>query len=448
MTKTIIVTASLPSNTPTLIPRDKHPVSRKLISINALKVMQRLNQSGFQAYLVGGAVRDALLGKKPKDFDVGTDATPEQIRKLFKNARIIGRRFQIIHIRYGREIIEVTTFRGNHDNTEQNSSQQSSANDHGMLLRDNVFGTVEEDAQRRDFTVNAFYYSCENFAVYDFAQGMQDIEQRKIRLIGDPAKRYKEDPVRILRAVRFCAKLDFTLEKETEAAIAEHAALLDKIPAARRFDELLKLFISGYSVNTYHQLNQHHLMPYLLHQHQVFNDDGIWQKFIQQALINTDQRLNSGKSITPAFLLAVFLWPTVKEMMTFFEADDFPAMPALHAAANKAIAQQTLKTSIPKRFQTTMKEIWELQLRLPHTQGKRAQKNYEHPRFRAAYDFLLLREQAGEIDAGLGEWWTQHQIDNPKPQQEFKNHSTTNTSDERPRRRRNNKRRPRTTSNT
>ena len=440
------VTANHPSEHSTLIPRDQHSISRRNISINALKVMQRLNECDYQAYLVGGAVRDMMLDKHPKDFDVATDATPEQIRKVFKNSRIIGRRFQIVHIRFGREIIEVTTFRGSHDNADENDKHQSSANDHGMLLRDNVFGNVEEDAERRDFTVNAFYYSCENFAVYDFADGLSDIADKKIRLIGDPSTRYKEDPVRMLRAVRFCAKLDFTLEQQTGAAISENAHLLDKIPAARLFDESLKLFISGQGEATYAQLEKYDLSQYLIANHKLFSDDEIWQRLLQLALRNTDKRLASGKSITPAFLYAVFLWPGLKEQMAMLEAEGMPPTAALHAAANQVIAAQTFKTSIPKRFQVTMKEIWEMQLRLPRNQGNRALKLIAHPRFRAAYDFLLLREEAGEIPAGLGQWWTEFQQENPVPKREpgdYNAGTDGENSDDRPRRRRPNKRRPR-----
>lgn len=410
--------------------------------------MQNLNQAGFQAYLVGGAIRDILLGKHPKDFDVATDATPEQVRKVFKNARIIGRRFQIVHVRFGREIIEVTTFRGSHDNNDEQCKQKSSANDHGMLLRDNVFGTVEEDAERRDFSVNAFYYSGENSAVYDFANGLQDIDGKKIRLIGEPSTRYKEDPVRILRAIRFSAKLDFTIETATAAAIPENAPLLSKIPPARRFDESLKLFISGQAVKTFALLEQYDLIQYLIHQSQVFNEDNVWEKFLHQALINTDKRLAQGKSITPAFIYAVFLWPSVKQQMAIFRADGLPETPALHAASNKVISYQSQLTAIPKRLQLAMKEMWELQFRLPNTSGKRAFKTYEHPRFRAAYDFLLLREEAGEIESGLGQWWTDFQLENPAPektysQRPYGNDNNVSSDGPGPRRRRN-KRKPRT----
>ncbi|NRB37549.1 MAG: polynucleotide adenylyltransferase PcnB [Pseudomonadales bacterium] len=439
------MTASQPSNNSVLIPRDQHTISRRNISINALKVMQRLNQSDFQAYLVGGAVRDMMLDKQPKDFDVATDATPEQIRKVFKNSRIIGRRFRIVHIRFGREIIEVTTFRGSHDNADENDKHQSSANDHGMLLRDNVFGTVEEDAQRRDFTVNSFYYSSQNFAVYDFADGLKDIEDKKIRLIGDPSTRYKEDPVRMLRALRFCAKLDFELEQETGAAIGENAALLDKIPAARLFDESLKLFISGQGEKTLELLQQHDLAQYLIANHKLFSDDPVWSKLLQQALYNTDQRLAIGKSITPAFLYAVFLWPSLKEQMAILATEGMPVTPALHAAAHQVIGMQMLKTSIPKRFQATMKEIWEMQLRLPKIQGNHPLKLLEHPRFRAAYDFLLLREDAGEIEAGLGQWWTDFQKEHPIPPKVYTPRGDDSQGDDsdNPRRRRNHKRKPR-----
>ena len=437
------VTDSHPSDHSILIPRDQHTISRRNISINALKVMQRLNQCDYQAYLVGGAVRDMMLGKLPKDFDVATNATPEQIRKIFKNSRIIGRRFRIVHIRFGREIIEVTTFRGNHDNADENDKHQSSANDHGMLLRDNVFGTVEEDALRRDFTVNAFYYSSENFAVYDFADGLHDIEQKKIRLIGDPSTRYKEDPVRMLRAIRFCAKLDFTLEDKTQKAISENADLLAKIPAARLFDESLKIFISGQGQASYELLEQYDLTQYLIANHKLFSDDPVWSKFLLLALSNTDKRLASGKSITPAFLYAVFLWPSLKEQMAIFESEGMPQTPALHAAANQVIAAQMVRTSIPKRFQINIKEMWEMQLRLPRNQGNRAFKLLEHPRFRAAYDFLLLREEAGEIESGLGDWWTEFQKENPAPSKPAFERRHTNNSDDPSLRRRPHKRKPR-----
>ncbi|CAA0081752.1 Poly(A) polymerase I [BD1-7 clade bacterium] len=398
--------------------KNEHGVSERLISPNALKVIQRLNTANYQAYLVGGAVRDMMLGKQPKDFDVATNATPEQVRKLFKNARIIGRRFQIVHVRYGREIIEVTTFRGNHDNVTATSDnaikKQSAKNDHGMLLRDNVFGTVEEDALRRDLTINAFYYSPETHQVHDFADGISDLEAGTIRLIGDPAVRYQEDPVRILRAIRFAAKLGFKLEAQTAQAIDDNAPLLSKIPSARLFDETGKLFGQGQAFATWHGLAEHGLLSYLFCNAELVTQDPIARALIDQALNNTDKRLATGKSVTPAFIFAVILWPSVAKLIQEYQHDQMPAMAALHAAANQLLSAQTQFTSIPKRFQVMVKEIWELQLRLPQRTGQRAYRLLEHPRFRAAYDFLLLREAAGDYpkEEELGQWWTDFQTQN------------------------------------
>jgi poly(A) polymerase len=394
------------------IERDRHPISRKFISDNALKVMRHLNRSGFEAYLVGGAVRDMMLNLQPKDFDVATNATPEEIRKLFKNARIIGRRFRIVHVLFGKEIIEVTTFRGHHNSqeNENHSNHSSLSNDQGMLLRDNVFGSVEEDALRRDFTVNALYYSSKDFCVYDFVNGMQDIQHKTLRLIGDPLMRFKEDPVRILRALRFAAKLQFTLDKDTLAEIDNHADLLSLIPAARLFDEFIKLFISGHAVETYYQLKEHHLLKFLIHSSDNILANPIHEALIQQAFINTDQRLGIGKSINTGFIFSVLLWPALCKAKAEFEQDNLTPFAALQAAAQSVLQEQSQLTSLPKHIQTGIKEIWELQDRLENRHGRRAFKLLEHPKFRAAYDFLLLREEVGEIESGLGEWWTSFQI--------------------------------------
>jgi poly(A) polymerase len=391
-----------------IIPRDEHPVSRQHISEAALKVLYRLDGAGFEAYLVGGCIRDAMLGKMPKDFDVATNATPEQVRGLFRNSRLIGRRFRIVHVRFGREVIEVTTFRGKpQDEHGQHLAQQS---DDGLLLRDNVWGNIEEDALRRDFTVNALYYSIADFSIHDFANGMQDIEARTLRLIGDPATRYREDPVRMLRAVRFAAKLDFTLADDTEAPIYELAPLLLQIPPARLFDEVLKLFMAGHGLMTFRLLSHYDLFGMLFPESEEAMADAAWaERLIEQALTNTDRRIAEGRPVTPAFLLAAFLWAPVVHRQQLLEGEGMPPIPALQTATQQVISRQLQHTSIPKRFGMPMRDIWELQARLAQRGGKRAFQTREHPRFRAAYDLLLLREQSGEIPGGLGEWWTAFQ---------------------------------------
>ena len=380
--------------------------------------MKRLDGAGFEAFLVGGAVRDMMLGKQPKDFDVATDATPEEVRKLFKNARIIGRRFRIVHVMFGREIIEVTTFRGHHDNNGNHCKNSSAASEHGILLRDNVYGSVEEDALRRDFTVNALYYSCKDFCVYDFTNGVSDIEKKVLRLIGDPDTRFKEDPVRILRAIRFAAKLGFTIDQTTEEIIGPDAELLKKISPARLFDEFLKLFVNGHAVETYEQLKKYGLLQYLICAWKQILESPKREAFVIQALKNTDDRIKSDKSVTPAFIYAAFLWPSLCSIREEFEQDGLPPLAATHAAANIAFQQQAPATAIPKRIQATIKEIWELQVRLNNRTGGRAFKLLAHPRFRAAYDFLLLREQVNELEPGLGEWWTQFQVQNDSERQQ------------------------------
>lgn len=391
------------------------------VSTNAIKVIERLKKSKFHAYLVGGAVRDMLLGETPKDFDVATNATPEEIRKLFKNSRIIGRRFQIVHIRFGREIIEVTTFRGSHKSeSDKPNSKNVKVSKEGLLLRDNVFGTIEEDAERRDFTANGLYYDVKAAKIFDFLGGIEDIKQKQLKLIGDPESRFNEDPVRLLRAIRFAAKLNFSIESAVTDIIDHKSALLGNVSNARLFDESLKLYISGYGQRTFALLEQHNLTERLLFNAEVFEKDSVERQLAELALINTDKRLKQGKSITPAFIYAVFLWPSVLDHMAVHEANGTPQMPAFHQAATEVLAHQCILTAIPKRFQTTMREMWEMQFRLPHHEGKKAQKIAEHPRFRAAYDFLLLREAAGEIPKGLGDFWTAYQEKNPLPEKSYK----------------------------
>ena len=380
------------------IPRDQHNVSRSMISEAAKKVLHRLNKAGYEAYLVGGGVRDILLGGKPKDFDIATNATPEEVHDLFRNSRLIGRRFRIVHVVFGREIIEVTTFRGNARDTEDDvADDEHRTSEHGLLLRDNVYGNQEEDALRRDFSI------------IDFANGVEDLKNRQIRLIGDPETRYREDPVRMLRAIRFAAKLGFEIEPETEAPIRELAPLLSHIPPARLFDEVLKLFSAGHGEATYNLLQQYNLLEPLFPETARAIEAGESDELIRQALRNTDARIAQGKSVTPYFLFAAMLWPALQVEWHRRQDNGDPVQPALHGAIGKVIGRQVQATSIPKRFSGPMKEIWELQMRLPRRQGKRAFATLTHPRFRAAYDFLLVRESAGEIEAGLGDWWTEFQ---------------------------------------
>lgn len=393
------------------VPRDQHNVSRSVISEPAKKVLSRLNKSGYDAYLVGGGVRDILLGERPKDFDIATNATPEQVHDLFRNSRLIGRRFRIVHVVFGREIIEVTTFRGNAGETkdENHGTDDRKTSEHGLLLRDNVYGNQEEDALRRDFTVNALYYCIRDFTVIDFANGIEDLNNRQLRLIGDPETRYREDPVRMLRAIRFAAKLNFDIEPDTEAPIGELAPLLTHIPSARLFDEVLKLFSAGYGEATYDLLTHYNLLAPLFPETVRAIEAGEPDELIRQALRNTDARIAQGKSVTPYFLFAAMLWPALQREWHNRQDSGEPVQPALHGAIGKVIGRQVQATSIPKRFSGPMKEIWELQMRLPRRQGKRAFATMSHPRFRAAYDFLLVREACAEIEPGLGKWWTEFQ---------------------------------------
>jgi len=396
---------------PNIITRDHHDISRRDISDNALKVLYRLKDAGYQAFLVGGGVRDILLGKQPKDFDIATDAHPEQVHKLFRNSILIGRRFRLVHVRFGREIIEVATFRASH-NGGQDSNQAKQA-DNGMLLRDNVYGTVDDDAMRRDFTINAMYYNINGFTIHDFAGGVEDIEQRNIRMIGEPQARYREDPVRMLRAIRFAAKLDFDIDPATAEPIHSLGHLLEPIPAARMFEEVLKLLLSGNGEQTYYLLRDHDIFKYLFPATDAAieadqSEDYQVEEFVVLALRNSDERIAQGKSVTPAYLFAALLWHPLQERLR--KITNMPPIPAMHQAAQDVILQQVKRTSIPRRFSTPMKEIWDMQLRLPRRHGNRAAELVENKRFRAAYDFILLRESSGEDLEKLGEWWTEYQF--------------------------------------
>ncbi|MEW5250158.1 polynucleotide adenylyltransferase PcnB [Microbulbifer discodermiae] len=399
-----------------IIPRSEHSISRRDISRAALTVMKRLQEAGFEAYIVGGGVRDLLLGGHPKDFDIATDATPEDAKQLFRGSRIVGRRFRILHARIGREVIEVTTFRGHHSNGAEHEAQQSQQ---GMLLRDNVYGDLASDAARRDFTVNALYYTTRGFAIHDYTGGVTDIEQRQIRMIGDPATRYKEDPVRMLRALRFAAKLDFSIEEHTATPLANLAPLLRNVAPARLFDEVLKLLMGGFGERTFELLRQYQLWPQLFPDNAALLEEPAMLELARLALRNTDARIRADKHVTPAFLFAALLWPGVVVEQRRLMDQGTPAVPALAQAAQKATSSQLAHTALPKRFSLPMREIWDMQLRLPRRNGERAQRLSQHPRFRAAYDFLLLREQCGEIQPGLGTWWTDFQQADEDQRQEM-----------------------------
>ena len=394
----------------TVIPRSEHTVSRDSMSENALKVLYRLHNSGYQAYLVGGCVRDALLGKEPKDFDVTTDATPEQIKGLFRNCRLIGRRFRLAHIVFGREVIEVATFRGHHENNDEGESKDSKQSNDGQLMRDNVFGSIEEDAQRRDFTINAMYYNIADYSISDFAGGMQAIQNKEITLIGDPETRYREDPVRMLRAVRFAAKLDMQISEQSAEPIKRLAPLMANIPAARLFEEILKLLLSGQGLVTYKLLSEFHLFEPLFPQLAplLLQAGSRENQFVEQVLTNTDNRINTGQRVTPAFIFAAFMWyPLEERCQQLMVEGGLNHFDAFNLALNDVMHRQIQRIMIPKRFGTVIREIWQLQNRLPKRYGRRAYQMLEHPKFRAAYDFLLLR---GQIEGGdlleLADWWT------------------------------------------
>ena len=428
----------------TRIPRDGHPVSRESISDNALKVMSRLRSQGFQAFLVGGAVRDLLLGGHPKDFDVATDATPEEVHGLFRNSRVIGRRFRIVHVRFGREIIEVTTFRGHHDTDEDEAPRQrphARQSESGMLLRDNVYGSLEEDAARRDFTVNALYYCSSDFCVYDYVDGLRDLEECHIRIIGNAEQRYREDPVRMLRAIRFAAKLDFSLADSTAEPIPALAHMLEAVPAARLFDEILKLFMAGKALQTFTLLREYQLLEHLFPATaSELEDSPSALPLIEAAMRSTDERVAEEKPVTPAFVLAALLWAPVIELKWNLEERGEAPMAALQEAAQSLIAEQLHHIAIPRRFTQPMREIWEFQLRLQKHRSQRAVSLLGQRRFRAAYDFLLLREQAGEDLDGLGKFWTDLQTQHPEAVAEGS--ISGQEQEQRPRRRRRRRKRP------
>lgn len=391
---------------PIVLQRPEHSISRKHISSAAVRVLYGLREAGYQAHLVGGAVRDLLLGGDPKDYDVATDAHPEEIRKVFRTCRLIGRRFVIAHVRFGNEIIEVTTFRGDGSGAEDDPDREVEAE--GLILRDNAFGTIEEDARRRDFTVNALYYSIDDFAVRDYVGGLADLEKRQLRLIGDPEQRYREDPVRMLRAARLAAKLGFTLAKSTEEPIGRLANLLDAIPPARLFDDLQKLFLYGHAEKSFDQILRLRLFEHLFPSVSINSDTGqpYAGALIRAALRSTDARVAEGKPVTPAFLFAAFLWEPFQMACSGI---DLHAEGALADAAETVFQDATERVALPRRFSIVTREIWELQQRLATNSPSRARRLVRHPRFRAAFDFLVLRAAVDPALADQAKRWEQAQ---------------------------------------
>ena len=388
--------------------RAEHNISRSKISENALKVLYRLQKEGFDAYLVGGCVRDLLLGREPKDFDVVTNADPEQVRRVFRNCRIIGRRFRLAHVHFGREVIEVATFRGAADN--QHDKQM--LNKDGRLLRDNVYGTIEEDVWRRDFTVNALYYNIKDFTVVDYVQGMQDHKNGVLKLIGDPETRFREDPVRMLRAVRFAVKLGFNLDNDCQQAMSKLAGLLSNIPAARLYDEVLKLFLFGYALQTYETLRHYGLFQVLFPATEKSleqSDEGFPRMLISKALQNSDIRIADGKSITAYFLFAALLWEPVQMLAQQSVANGMPEFLAYQDAANEIISRQVKSTALPRHISLAIREVWSLQPKFNARVGSKPSRLITHPRFRAGYDFLLLRTETGGANPELAQWWDKYQ---------------------------------------
>ena len=370
-------------------------------------MLYRLREAGFGAFLVGGAVRDLLLGMHPKDFDVATDATPEQVKQLFRNCRLIGRRFRLAHVVYGKEIIEVATFRANIDDGSGDREVED-----GRLVRDNVYGTIEDDAVRRDFTCNALYYAIEDFSVRDYTGGYEDVQARVMRLIGDPETRYREDPVRMLRAVRLAAKLGFTVEPATAAPIPRLASLLGEAAPARLFEEMLKLFLSGHAVASFEGLEAHGLLGALLPETAAAlrsNRSGALRRMLLQGLANTDARVAADEPVSPAFLFALLLWPAYCRALAGLQAQGMHAEEAQRRAADRVTLHQVQTIALPKRFSLPMQEIWLLQTRFSSRQRKRVFRLLAHPRFRAAFDFLVLRLAASDTHAADVEFWREAQ---------------------------------------
>ena len=387
----------------TIIPRSEHSVSRENISKHALRVLYQLKQAGFESYLVGGCIRDLLLGRIPKDFDVVTNAGPEEVQALFRNCRLIGRRFRLAHIHFRKEIIEVATFRTAITEPDQDHLVHES----GMILRDNVYGTLEQDIWRRDFTVNALYYNIQDFSIVDYSGGLKDLRARVLRIMGEPTQRYQEDPIRMLRALRFAAKLNFKIDVATAQPFNSQLSLLLAVPAIRLYEEIVKSFLCGAAVKVFQLLRAYGFFKFLFPLvEQTYSQDDFSSELIDQSLFNTDERLSLDKAVNPAFVFAALLWSPMKKLADQYQRQGDSEFVACHRAGDDIIKQQGERVIIPRRISYMICDIWLLQLRLQRRTPKRVVRLLEHKRFRAAYDFLLLRSAAGEEVSELAQWWT------------------------------------------
>ena len=389
---------------PAIIGVARHGIRREAISSGSRRTVETLQQQGYKAYVVGGAVRDLLAGMTPKDYDVATNATPDQVRHCFRRSRIIGRRFQIVHVSMGAETIEVTTFRGHHE--QQHGGNKAQTDDQGRVLRDNVFGSEKDDAARRDFTVNALYFDPSSETIIDYHHGVADLKQKTLRMIGDPKTRYREDPVRMLRAVRLAAKLGLTIDPEAARPIREMAELIENIPPSRLFDEMLKLLTSGHAVKCVKQLRADGLHRGVLPMLDVILEQPLGERFVMLALENTDARIRDGKATSPGFLFATLLWHEVLSKWEALKASGERGIPALFLAMDAVLDVQAEKLAITRRVAGDIKDIWALQPRFEQRSGKRPYGVLEQPRFKAGYDFLLLRAESGEVENELAQWWT------------------------------------------
>ncbi|MGE5093523.1 MAG: polynucleotide adenylyltransferase PcnB [Betaproteobacteria bacterium] len=394
---------------PVVYTKDKHGIDREAISRCARRTCEELQRAGYAAFVVGGAVRDLLLGMRPKDFDIATSATPDEVRSVFRRSRIIGRRFQIVHVLCGADMVEVSTFRAHF----AREADEDNVDEHGRMLSDNVFGTQAEDAMRRDFTVNALFYDPVKEEVWDYVHGLKDIKAKKLVMIGDPEMRYREDPVRMLRAARLSAKLGLEIDPKTRTPIHSMRHLLENVPHARLFEEILKLLLSGNAVECVRMLRElelhHGLLPLL----DTALEDPEAGPFAMAALRATDERLAQDKPVSPAFLLAALLWGQVERSLKRFESDGQPTIPALHSAMHAALDEQRETLAIPKRFDATMKELWLMQPRFLQRGGHRPFRLLEHPRFRAAYDFFALRAASANAPQEVARWWERFQDADP-----------------------------------
>jgi poly(A) polymerase len=385
---------------PRTTPKEQHGLGREAISHGSRKVCEVLQQRGYQAYVVGGAVRDLLLGFRPKDFDVATDADPEEVHRLFRRSRLIGRRFKLVHVLFGEETVEVSTFR---------ARTVSETDEHGRVVRDNVYGTREDDAIRRDFTVNALYYDPSSETILDYHNGLRDLKRKSVRIIGDARARYREDPVRMLRAARFAAKLDFAIDERTRKPIRDLAHLLENVPPSRVYEEMQKLLLSGHAATSLRQLRDEGLHHGLLPLLDVIFEQPMGERFVMLALEQTDERVRAGKPVSPAFLFASLLWHEVLGAWKKAQQRGLKSIPALFQAMDAVLDIQTDKLAIPRRFTAVMKEIWAMQPRFEQRSGRRPFALLMQEKFRAGFDFLVLRAASGEVSQELAQWWEKFQ---------------------------------------